>query len=76
MPMSDEWELIEEIDHHTATVNRHLDMLRAGLKNAKRGGDRGLLQKLHSEIEYYTAQLAELKARRAEIARRLKDKRR
>lgn len=76
MSMSDEWELIEEIEHHAATVNTYLDALRVGLKNAKRAGDRALIQKLHGEIEYYTNQLADLKARRAALAQRLKDKRR
>ena len=76
MSMSDEWELIAEVENHIATVNRYLDTLRIGLKNAQRQRDHDTIRDLHGEIQYYTGQLAELKARRAELARRLKDKRR
>lgn len=72
MSSSDDRQLIQEIEDHAATVNRYLDALKVALKNAKRAHDSEQVRHLHNEIAYYTGVLTELKARRAEIARRVK----
>lgn len=71
MSTSEDRALIQEIEDHAATVNAHLDTLNAGLRNAKRAGDRELMRSLHADILYYTDVLTDLKKRRATIARRM-----
>lgn len=72
MSTSEDRALIEEIENHAATINRYLDTLKVALKNAKRVHDRDLVHSLGNEIDYYVKQLAELQARRAAIARRMR----
>lgn len=65
------YQAVQRIEAHTATMNAHLDLLRAGHRNAR--GNAALRGKLEGEIAYYTQQLGTLHAERDQLRREIKD---
>jgi hypothetical protein len=63
------YQAVQRNEAHAATINRLLDVLRAGHRNAR--GNGALRHKLESELEYYTEQLGALHAERAELSRKI-----
>ena len=76
MSTREERALIESLERHIATTNDHLDTLRAGLANARRDRDRKLMTYLKGEIGYYSQQLAQPQAQRAQLAEEYERRRR
>jgi len=62
-PTSTQIALLAEIEHHTASLDRLLDILEMGLQNAEATRDRHLARAINEEITYTIRQLAEVKAR-------------
>jgi hypothetical protein len=56
------YQAVQRNEAHAATINAHLDLLRAGHRNAR--GNPALRTKLETEIAYYTTQLGALHAER------------
>lgn len=64
------YQAVQRNEAHAATINAHLDLLRAGHRNAR--GNPALRRKLESEIVYYTTQLGALHAERDALRRQIK----
>lgn len=64
------YQAVQRNEAHAATMNRLLDTLRLGHRNAR--GNVVLRRKLESEIEYYTEQLGALHAERDRLRRKIK----
>lgn len=64
------YQAVQRTEAHTTTVNAHLDLLRAGHRNAR--GNAALRAKLEREIAYYTEQLGALHAERDQLRRQIK----
>lgn len=67
-PTTTQQRAIEDLENHAATINRLLDVLYQGRRNAR---DPRLIARLDAEIAYQAGRLADVQARRDVLRRAL-----